>query len=75
MSEVVFCVDCKHFKKTSYEGSCYREATVDLVFGVSSGTHYSCYKERGYDNNYISKSIVNNHEICGVDGRFFEAKQ
>ena len=75
MSEVLFCVDCNHFKKTSHEGSCYREGTVDLVFGVYNGTHYSCYKERGYDNNYISKSIANNHEICGVDGRFFEAKQ
>jgi len=75
MSEVLFCVDCKHFKNTSYEGGCYRDGIVYLVFGSFNGLHYSCHKERGYDNDYIIKSIANNHEICGVEGQFFEAKQ
>jgi hypothetical protein len=71
----VLCINCKYFKNNSDEGSCYRNSKVDLVFGSSNGSHYSCYKERGYDAAYLFTSIGINHEICGVEGKFFEAKQ
>jgi len=75
MSEVLCCVDCKHFEHAAISAACRRDAERELVYGSYTGIKYVCHKERGYDNDYISKSIVNNHEICGVDGRFFEAKQ
>lgn len=75
LMEPIYCVNCKHFKNTSYEGSCYRDSSVDLVFGSFDGSHYSCYKERGYDAAYLLTSINVNHQICGVEAKFFEAKQ
>ena len=74
MSKVLFCVDCKHFERALASAACKRDAERDLVYGCFSGFKYSCHQERGYDNDYISKSIVNNHEICGVEAKFFEAE-
>jgi len=72
MSKVLFCVDCKHF---SIKATCRRDSSRDLIYGVHQGPDYECTKERGYDPEYIKKSIAINHEICGFEAKFFEAKQ
>ena len=75
MSEVLFCFNCKHFEYNSISAACTRDAARDVVYGSHTGIKYVCHKERGYDNDYIVKSIANNHVICGFEGKFFEAKQ
>ena len=74
MSEVLFCVDCKHFEPAAV-ASCTREIPFrDLVYGIYPGAKYSCAEERGYDLEYITRSLLLNHEICGVAAKFFEVK-
>ena len=72
MSKILFCIDCKHF---SIKATCRRDSSRDLVYGIHQGPTYECAEERGYDPEYISRSFLLNHEICGVEGRFFEVKQ
>ena len=72
MSKILFCIDCKHF---SIKATCRRDSSRDLVYGTYEGSKYDCAKERGYDLAYIEKSAAVNHEICGFEAKFFEAKQ
>ena len=75
MSKVLFCFNCKHFDYSSITANCTRNSSRDLVYGTYQGSKYSCAAERGYDPEYISRSFLLNHEICGVEGKFFEVKQ
>ena len=70
----VLCIECKFYSDRTYAGSCHRDSEINLVDGSFLGAVYNCTRERGYDNDYIVKSIVSNHEICGVEAKFFEAK-
>lgn len=74
MSEALFCFNCKYFEHLTPIASCTRDAKRDLVYGAYTAHKYSCVKERGYDAEYLSRSFQINHQICGVDGKFFEVK-
>ena len=70
----VLCIECKFYSDSTYAGSCYRASRINLVDGSFFGTVYNCTKERGYDHEYNRTSRELNHDICGVEGQFFEAK-
>ena len=70
-----FCIECKFYSDRTYAGSCHRDSGINLVDGSFLGAVYNCTKERGYDHEYNRESRELNHEICGVEGKFFEAKQ
>ncbi len=75
MSKALFCFNCKHFDHSSVTANCTRDSSRDLVYGTYQVTKYNCAAERGYDPAYIEKSVTVNHEICGAEAKFFEAKQ
>ena len=75
MSEALFCIKCKFYSDRTSTGNCHRASEINLVDGSFFGAVYPCTKERGYDHEYLLRSVTMGHEICGVEGKFFEAKQ
>lgn len=68
------CRDCKFSSQETLTKSCVRDSEVDLVDGTLYGKKYKCAEERGYDVYYLRRAIAIGHEVCGVEGKFFEAK-
>lgn len=81
MSEMKLCKDCKHYSsyeirsnfKTDFEHNCFRLTTsykspIDGMFYTKTEHRY-CEIERGIRNNPVLDS-----DICGIEGKFWEAK-
>ena len=66
-----YCFTCKSFNNM-FLGLCKRDASYGASLGSLQGTMYSCNKERGFDDAYLRQALEANHEICGVEGKFYE---